>query len=190
MHNKKKNNKNNKFVTCRTACLTQAVKKLAHHTTQLVGCNMFCKIYHILIIFKLVAFISLSTLFYFLYFTEIAQKYRDGYTNVIVSQETLDDGIDPPFLTICMAPRTKNLILNNYKLSNGVLNEPNIDEIKFLSSLMCSPSQMRCLEIFNEPRNCCRTWNTLVVVFLNCSCEINFRAPSTQCARRDLNKKS
>ena len=115
--------------------VSYVLKKLAHHTTQLVGCNMFCKIYHILIIFKLVAFVSLSTLFYFLYFTEIAQKYRDGYTNVLVSQETLNDGIDPPFLTICMAPRTKNLILHNYKLSNGVLNEPNIDEKKILSSL-------------------------------------------------------
>ena len=29
-----------------------------------------------------------------------------------------------------------------------------------------------------EPRNFRRTWNILVVVFLNCSCEINFRAPS------------
>ena len=43
--------------------------------------------------------------------------------------------------------------------------------------LMCSPCHIRCVEIFVEPRNCCRTWNILVVVFLNCSCEINFRAP-------------
>ena len=110
-------------------------KKLAHHTTQLVGCNMFCKIYHILIIFKLVAFVSLSALFYFLYFTEIAQKYRDGYTNLILYQETLDDGIDPPVLTMCMTPRTKKIILEKYKLSAAVLNEPNIEEKKILSSL-------------------------------------------------------
>jgi len=31
---------------------------------------------------------------------------------------------------------------------------------------------------FRRSRNCCRTWNILVVVFLNCSCENNFRAPS------------
>ncbi len=43
---------------------------------------------------------------------------------------------------------------------------------------MCSPCHIRCVEIFVKPRNCCRTWNILVVVFLNCSCEINFRAPS------------
>ena len=43
---------------------------------------------------------------------------------------------------------------------------------------MCSPCHIRCVEIFVEPRNCCRIWNILVVVFLNCSCEINFRAPS------------
>ena len=47
-----------------------------------------------------------------------------------------------------------------------------------ISHLMCSSSHIPCVEIFDEPRNCCRTWNILVVVFLNCSCEINFRAPS------------
>jgi hypothetical protein len=46
------------------------------------------------------------------------------------------------------------------------------------SRFLCSPSHIRCVEIFDEPRNCCRTWNILVVVFLNCSCEINFKAPS------------
>ena len=58
---------------------------------------------------------------------------------------------------------------------------------------MCSPCHIRCVEIFVEPRNCCRTWNILVVVFLNCSCEINFRAPSStfkiQKRLRDQKKK-
>ena len=96
---------------------------------------MCCRIYPSLTLFKSVAFISLSILFYFLYFTEIAQKYRDGYTNVMVYHETLNDGIDPPVLTMCMTPRTKNLILEKYKLSTAVLNEPNMDEKKILSSL-------------------------------------------------------
>ena len=34
-----------------------------------------------------------------------------------------------------MTPRTKNLILEKYKLSNAVLNEPNIKEKTILSSL-------------------------------------------------------
>ena len=97
--------------------------------------NMCCGIYPILTLFKSVTFISLSILFYFLYFTDIAQKYRDGYTNVMVYHETLNDGIDPPVLTMCMNPRTKNLILEKYKLSNAVLNEPNTEEKKILSSL-------------------------------------------------------
>ena len=101
----------------------------------MVGCNVCCRIYPSLILFKSLAFVSLSSLFYFLYFSEIAQKYRDGYTNLILYQETLDDGIDPPVLTMCMTPRTKNLILEKYKLSTAVLNEPNIEEKKILSSL-------------------------------------------------------
>ena len=96
---------------------------------------MCCRIYPSLILFKSAAFVTLSVLFYFMYFTEITQKYRDGYRNVIVYQETLDDGIDPPVLTMCMTPRTKNFILEKYKLSNAVLNEPNIEEKKILSSL-------------------------------------------------------
>ena len=43
---------------------------------------------------------------------------------------------------------------------------------------MCSSSHIRCVEIFDEPRNCWQTWNILVVVFFNCSCKINFKAPS------------
>ena len=34
-----------------------------------------------------------------------------------------------------MTPRTKNLILEKYKLSSAVLNEPNIEEKKILSNL-------------------------------------------------------
>ena len=49
---------------------------------------------------------------------------------------------------------------------------------KIKKTIMCSSSHIWCVEIFDEPRNCCRTWNILVVVFLNCSCEINFKAPS------------
>ena len=105
---------------------------LAHN---MVLYNMCCRIYPSLTLFKSFAFISLSILFYFLYFTEVAQKYRDGYTNVMVYHETLNDGIDPPVLTVCMAPRTKNLILEKYKLSNAVLNEPNNEEKNILSSL-------------------------------------------------------
>ena len=52
------------------------------------------------------------------------------------------------------------------------------ENTKILRNLLCSSSHIQCLEIFDEPRNCCRTWNTLVFVFLNCSCEIDFRAPS------------
>ena len=96
---------------------------------------MCCRIYPSLILFKSLAFVSLSFLFYFLYFNEITQKYRDGYTNLILYQETLDDGIDPPVLTMCMTPRIKDFILKKYKLSNAVLNEPNIKEKTILSSL-------------------------------------------------------
>ena len=45
-------------------------------------------------------------------------------------------------------------------------------------SLMRRSCHNGSVEICVEPRNCRRTWNILVVVFLNCSCEINFRAPS------------
>ena len=48
-----------------------------------------------------------------------------------------------------------------------------------LMCLMRRSCPNRSVEICVKPRNCRRTWNILVVVFLNYSCEINFRAPSS-----------
>ena len=40
-----------------------------------------------------------------------------------------------PFITFCSQPRAKKTILEKYKLSSGVLNEPNLNDIDILFSL-------------------------------------------------------
>ena len=71
---------------------------------------------------------------------------------------------------------TRTNVANEAKATNKI--NRYLRHVMLVFSLMCSSSHIWRLEIFDEPRNCCQTWDTLVVVFLNCSCEINFRAPS------------
>ena len=41
----------------------------------------------------------------------------------------------PPYITFCMTPRAKKSILEEYKLSHGVLNEPKSNEKQIFISL-------------------------------------------------------
>ena len=56
-------------------------------------------------------------------------------------------------------------IVGNKNTLFPLLSKREFDAIMYLplSIFLCSSSHIRCLEIFDKPRNCRRTWNTLVV---------------------------
>ena len=95
-----------------------------------------CKDSSILLILKSLIFISLAAIFYIFYFTEVANKFAERDTTLIYTQETIKENErNPPFITFCMAPRADTLILDGYKLSRGVLDEPNSNDKQILISL-------------------------------------------------------
>ena len=87
-------------------------------------------------IIKSLIFISLATIFFIFYFTEVVNKYAERDTTLVNFQETIKKNErNPPFITFCMTPRAKKSILDGYKLSHGVLNEPNSNDKQILMSL-------------------------------------------------------
>ena len=101
-----------------------------------MNCTIICKASHILLLLKFIIFISLAAIFYIFYFTEVVNKFAERDTTLINSQETIEENeMNPPFVTFCMTPRAKKSILEEYKLSHGVLNEPNSNEKKIFISL-------------------------------------------------------
>ena len=81
-------------------------------------------------------YISLAVVFYIFYCTEVVNKFAERDTNLILSQEIIKENeMNPPFITFCLTPRSKKSILEDYKLSRGVLNEPNSNDQKILISL-------------------------------------------------------
>ena len=95
-----------------------------------------CKDSSILLILKSLIFISLAAIFYIFYFTEVVNKFAERDTTLIYTQETIKENErNPPFITFCMAPRADTLILDGYKLSRGVLDEPNSNDKQILISL-------------------------------------------------------
>ena len=101
-----------------------------------MNCTFIYKDSSILLILKSLIFISLATIFYIFYFTDVVNKFAERDTILVHSQETIEENErNPPFITFCMTPRAKNSILDGYKLSRGVLNEPNSNDKKILISL-------------------------------------------------------
>ena len=97
---------------------------------------MICKSPYILLLPKALIFICLAVIFYTFYFTDVVSKFADRDTTLVLSQEIIEDNVaKPPFVTFCMQPRTKKMILEGYKLSTGVLNEPNDKDVEILVSL-------------------------------------------------------
>ena len=81
-------------------------------------------------------FISLAIISYIFYFTDVVNKFAERDTTLIYTQETIKENErNPPFITFCMAPRADTLILDGYKLSRGVLDEPNSNDTQILISL-------------------------------------------------------
>ena len=94
------------------------------------------KAYLLQLILKSMMFIFFATLFYIFYFTDVVNKFAEKDTTIIYSQETLEENkMNSPFITFCTNPRTKISILEEYKLSRGVLDAPNSNDTKILMSL-------------------------------------------------------
>ena len=97
---------------------------------------MICKTSYILLLSKTLIFICLAAIFYIFYCIEVVNKFTERDTNLILSQENIKENkMNFPFITFCMTPRSKNSILDGYKLSRAVLNEPNSNDQKILISL-------------------------------------------------------
>ena len=101
-----------------------------------MDCASICKASHILLILKSMIFISLATIFFTFYFTDVVNKFAERDTTLIYSQETIEEnGKNPPFVTLCVTPRSKYSILDEYKLSRGVLDEPRANDTNILINL-------------------------------------------------------
>ena len=95
-----------------------------------------CKASYIPLILKSMIFIFLAIISYIFYFTDVLNKFAEKDTTLIYSQETVEDHeIHPLFITFCTNPRANKSILEEYKLSSGVLDEPNSNDMKILISL-------------------------------------------------------
>ena len=78
----------------------------------------------------------MAVIFCIFYFTDVVRKFADRDTTLVLSQEIIEGkGVESPFITFCMQPTAKWAILDKYKLSSGVLNEPNQNDKEILVSL-------------------------------------------------------
>ena len=98
--------------------------------------TMICKSSYILLLLKIIIFICLAVIFYAFYFIDVVSKFAHRDTTLVLSQEIVDkNATEAPFITFCSHPRAKKTILEKYKLSSGVLNEPDKNDVKILVSL-------------------------------------------------------
>ena len=94
------------------------------------------KAYLLQLILKSMIFIFLAIISYIFYFTDVLNKFAEKDTTLINSQETIEENErTSPYITFCMAPKAKKSIIDRYKLSRGVVNEPNSNDKKVLISL-------------------------------------------------------
>ena len=97
---------------------------------------MNCKSSYTISILKTLIFVCLAIIFFIFYFTDVIHKFAERDTTLILSQETVEENTAKPiFITFCMQPRAKRTILDGYKLSTGVLDEPNQNDVEILASL-------------------------------------------------------
>ena len=84
---------------------------------------------------KATIYLCLIVIVYFYQILEVLNKYKENLTNIAISDETIENGIKPPFLTLCIGPRAKQEVFDNYNLDKAALNEPNYNQKKILTTL-------------------------------------------------------
>ena len=97
---------------------------------------IICKASYVQLILKSIIFISLAIISYIFCFNDVVNKFAERDTTLIYSQITVEENeMNSPFITFCTNPRAKKSRLEEYKLSPGVLYQPNSNDKKILKSL-------------------------------------------------------
>ena len=84
---------------------------------------------------KAAIYLSLIVIVYFYQIIEVVNKYKENLTNIAHSEKIMENGIKPPFMTLCIGPRAKQEVFDKYKISKAALNEPNSIERNILTTL-------------------------------------------------------
>ena len=73
---------------------------------------------------KAAIYLCLVAIVYFYQIIDVLNIYNENLTNIAISEKIMENGIKPPFLTLCIGPRAKQEVLDNYNLNTAALNEP------------------------------------------------------------------
>ena len=73
---------------------------------------------------KAAIYLCLVAIVYFYQIIDVINKYKENLTNIAISEKIMENGIKPPFLTLCIGPRAKQEVLDKYNLNTAALNEP------------------------------------------------------------------
>ena len=73
---------------------------------------------------KAAIYLCLVAIVYFYQIIDVLNKYKENLTNIAISEKIMENGIKPPFLTLCIGPRAKQEVLDKYNLNTAALNEP------------------------------------------------------------------
>jgi hypothetical protein len=87
------------------------------------------------LLLKAAIYLCLITIVYFYQILEVVDKYKENLTNIAISEEKMEKGIKPPFMTLCIGPRAKEEVFDKYNLDKAALNEPNYNQKKILATL-------------------------------------------------------
>ena len=80
-------------------------------------------------------YMCLIVFVYFYQINDVLHTYAENLTNIANSEMISENGIKPPFITLCIGPRAKQEVLNKYNFSNSALNEPSSIERNTLIKL-------------------------------------------------------
>ena len=74
---------------------------------------------------KAAIYLGLIAIVYFYQIIEVQNKYAEKLTNIANSEKIMENGIKPPFMTLCISPKAKQEVLDKYNMDKAALNEPN-----------------------------------------------------------------
>ena len=74
---------------------------------------------------KAVIYLGLIAVVYFYQIIDVQKKYAEKLTNIANSEKIMENGIKPPFMTLCVGPQAKQEVLDKYNMDKMALNEPN-----------------------------------------------------------------
>ena len=80
-------------------------------------------------------YMCLIVFVYFYQINDVLHTYAENLTNIANSEMISENGIKPPFITLCIGPRAKQEVLDKYKMNNGALDEPNASQKTVLTKL-------------------------------------------------------